>query len=127
MAKPVRPIAAMLILGLHLGAAATTCPVAANLTAIKASYMANEPIEVRLTVNNTGQETAHFLADYPYFGEGIDSGIRFTIHGERPPFRLLQPAGSWPASHLVPIQPLAPGETFSVSIVLQSFMYDLPP
>jgi hypothetical protein len=110
-------------------AAGPPCPIAANLTVVKGSYMAGEPVEVRLTANNTGREPASIAALYPTFATGNGSGISFSVAEElrvvHPPQTAQRP--SIIASLKVPILPLAAGETWAVSIFLQSFMPDLPP
>src|SRR5580658_6885697 len=119
----------LLTLEVEASAAASSAPVAANLATVKGSYMAGEPIEIRLTVKNRGSETARIAAAYPTFEAGSDSGLRFTVAEERHAVRRSEPrqVQSVIASLIVPILPLAPGATWSVSVFLQRFMPDLPP
>lgn len=122
-------IVTVLMFGADAVAAGAPCPVAVNLTVLKGSYMAGEPIEVRLTANNTGSEAASISAAYPAFGGGNDSELRFSVDGERPAVHRSQPPpGQYAdANFRIPIVPLAPGETWSMSVFLQSFMPDLSP
>ena len=118
-------LAGILTLGLRAGVAASPCTVAANVTVVRGSYMAGEPIELRLTANNVGSEPVRISADYPTF-EGFDgSGLRFTPVEERLPAHNPAPPQdpySISASHRVPLVPLAKGATWSVSLFLQAFM-----
>jgi hypothetical protein len=103
------------------------CPVAANLAVVKGSYLAGEPIELRLTASNAGSETVRIAAAYPTFEAGDDSGLRFTAVDGRHDTRRSERAEAQPVipSLTVPMLPLAPGETWSVSVFLQRFMPDL--
>jgi hypothetical protein len=122
-------ISTLLTLVVEAGAAGPLCPIAANLAAVKGSYMAGEPIEIRLTANNRGTEPVSFAANYPTFEAGNGSGLRFTLEEERHAVHRSEPQQAQPLTLelIVPILPLAPGKTWSISVFLQRFMPDLPP
>lgn len=99
------------------------CPLSANLTADSRSYRLGEPIEVEVSLINSGDQPIDFLPWNTPFDSG-GSGNFFNVHRNGGPVAFLGRMIKRPAPKVSDYQNLAPGATVHARISLGT-LYDL--
>jgi hypothetical protein len=102
--------------------------ILATLAPTQASYLDGEPVELLLTIVNNGTQEARLLADYPSFGGQNHTGVRISrLQQGRvgPQFGLAPSRPLLKIGVFTPVLTIAPGESWSVQVYLQSYTRDL--
>lgn len=99
----------------------------ARLETTKASYVAGEPIELRLVVSNPTVEYLTMEVDYPFRGEISLSQARESVTGlpGKAPASTGEPSPAFAGGKVVDL-PIAPGESWSTDVYAQRYMQAPP-
>ena len=102
-------------------AAAGGASIGATLTPAKDSYVVGDPVELILTLTNSGTEDVGCEADYPFYGRG-HTGLSVWPAGAPEGGKVPPPAGNLIGSHIVVFQPVPAGGSWSFRIFLSRFV-----
>ncbi len=96
----------------------------AKLSLTKEKFVGGEPVEIKLTISNTGSKNARVYLNYPTFRAFDSGGISFNI--------VTAPAGVKQllldeSERRVPVVEVVAGEEWSTAIYLQRFLANLSP